>query len=201
MAKRAPIEIRSMFVSMVPPYGGRRGSVYDVAILTPSDKYVEYEFVFQHDRLSNLAIDTIKALMAGYRLTAESSVCMTDSIPARNPLAQYVGILAQQIGFRTWRVGVKKISDRLCRGVNAIRRRAGKDRRALEKAHLEAIWRYLVESGRCGWVTPAYAEYVARLGDQQRRRKKLLRIGAYYMRMRRLWSSYDKRRRTRAAER
>ena len=40
------IEIRNMFVSMVPNYGEDIGWIYDVAILTPTDGYVEYELRF-----------------------------------------------------------------------------------------------------------------------------------------------------------
>lgn len=84
-----------MFISMVPPYGGTKGATYDVAILTPADGYVEYELRFCYNRMTHVAFDTIKALLVDYRFTADSEVCMTDNVPAKNPLSMYLSILSQ----------------------------------------------------------------------------------------------------------
>jgi len=94
---------------------------------------------------------------------------------------------------------VKKISDRLCGITASLRSRVKKDKN-LEKIHIEAIWHNLLDTGKCKWITPAYAEYVKTLNSQQRRRKKLVRIGAYYIRLRRLKYEYTLRSKRRAAE-
>lgn len=199
MSKR-PIEIRNMFISMVPAYGGDSGSIYDVAILTPEDGYVEYELRFCYNRMTHVAFDTIKSLLSDYRFTRKSEVCMTDNVPDKNPLRMYISILAQQMEFTVRSASAKKISDRLCGIIHGIKKRITYDRE-LKNQHIGVIWNYLVETGKCGWITQAYDEYLAKLGSQQRRRKKLVRIGAYYMRRRRLKYQYTLRSRRRAAER
>lgn len=74
-------EIRNMFVSSVPGYGRQRCATYDVAILTPTDGYVEYELRFCYDKLTRVAYDTIKSILADYRFTEKSEICMTDNVP------------------------------------------------------------------------------------------------------------------------
>ena len=102
--------------------------------------------------------------------------------------------------FTICHASVKKISDRLCGITWGIKKRIPDDRE-LTKPHIAAIWNYLVESGKCGWVTPAYNDYIFTLNNQQRRRKKLVRIGAYYMRLKRLKYQYTCISQKRAAER
>lgn len=89
------IEIRNMFVSMVPNYGEEIGWIYDVAILTPTDGYVEYELRFCYNRMTYAAFETIKSLLVDYRFTDKSKVCMTDNVPMNNPLQMYLSILSQ----------------------------------------------------------------------------------------------------------
>ena len=93
MSKKT-IEIRNMFVSMVPNYGEDIGWIYDVAILTPTDGYVEYELRFCYNRMTYVAFETIKSLLVDYRFTGDSEVCMTDNVPMKNPLQMYLSILA-----------------------------------------------------------------------------------------------------------
>lgn len=198
MSKK-PIEIRNMFVSMIPDYGKEIGAMYDIAILTPNDQYIEYEFRFCYNRMTHVAYNTIKSLLVDYRFTNNSEVCMTDNIPHKNPLYMYLAILAQQIEFNICHASIKKISDRLCGITWGIKKRITDDRE-LTRPHIATIWNYLVESGKCGWVTPAYNDYIFTLNSQQRRRKKLVRIGAYYMRLRRLKYQYTLRSKLKALE-
>ena len=88
------------------------------------------------------------------------------------------------------RAAVKKISDRLCGIIHALRKSVKREDKNMEKTHIGAIWNHLVKTGKCPWITPAYNEYVSKLGDQQRRRKKLVRIGAYYICRKRLKYQY-----------
>ena len=199
MSKR-PIEIRNMFVSMVPGYGEDVGWIYDVAILTPSDGYVEYELRFCYNRMTHVAFQTIKSLLSDYRFTAESEVCTTDNVPEKNPLAMYLSILSQQMGFKVLSASPKKISDRLCGVIRGVKKAVAGDK-SQDRMHFGVIWKYLVESGSCKWITPAYDQYLKGLNGQRRRRKKLVRIGAYYMRLRRLKYQYTRRSRQRAAAR
>ena len=193
------IEIRNMFVSAVPGYGRQKCSTFDIAILTPSDGYVEYELRFCYDRMTRVAYDTIKSLLADYRFTEKSEICMTENVSQNNPLSMYLSVISQQMNFKICRVSVKKMSDRLCGIIGGIKSRITHDKN-LDKPHMETIWKYLVKSKGCAWITPAYAEYVATLNSQQRRRKKLVRIGAYYMRKRRLKYLYTVKSKLRAAE-
>jgi hypothetical protein len=93
MAKHC-IEIRNMFISMIPNYGEESGSIFDIGILTPEDGYIEYELRFHYNKITNTAFDTIKSLLTDYRFTNNSEVCMTDNILERNPLYMYLSILA-----------------------------------------------------------------------------------------------------------
>ena len=93
MSKKT-IEIRNMFVSMIPNYGEDIGWIYDVAILTPTDGYVEYELRFCYNKMTYVAFETIKSLLVDYRFTRNSEVCMTDNVPMKNPLQMYFSILA-----------------------------------------------------------------------------------------------------------
>lgn len=154
MSKKT-IEIRNMFVSMVPNYGEEIGWIYDVAILTPTDGYVEYELRFCYNRMTYAAFETIKSLLVDYRFTDKSKVCMTDNVPMNNPLQMYLSILSQQIGFMIHRASPKKISDRMCGIIRSIRKRVALDKDP-ERVHLGVIWKYLVESKSCKWITPAY---------------------------------------------
>lgn len=189
MAKRT-IEIRNMFVSASPNYGETFCSIYNVAILTPQDGYIEYELRFCHNRLSFAAVETIKSLLVDYRFTRESEVCMTDGVHERNPLSMYFGILAQQIGFKIFRASEKKMSARLCSLLGC----------AGGKFWLGSVWRLLVKSGKCKWITPAYDEYLRRESGDIMRRKRLVRVGAYYVRLRRLKYQYTLRSKMRRAE-
>lgn len=190
MTKRT-IEIRNMFVSASPNYGEDSCCIYNVAILTPSDGYIEYELRFCHNRMTFDAIETIKSLLVDYRFTRESEACLTDSVPEKNPLRMYLGILAQQIGFKVLVVSEKKIQNRLCGLLGC-----GSD----DEQWLGAVWRRLLKSGRCRWITPAYDEHLRRERGDVRRRMRLVRVGAYYVRLRRLKYQYTLRSRQRAAE-
>lgn len=159
------IEIRNMFVSMVPNYGEEVGWIYDVAILTPTDGYVEYELRFCYNRMTYVAFETIKSLLVDYRFTGNSEVCMTDNVPMKNPLQMYLSILAQQIGFKIHRASPKKISDRMCGIIRGIKKRVAADKDP-ERLHLGVIWKYLVESKSCKWITPAYDRHLQTLNSQ-----------------------------------
>lgn len=191
-------EIRNMFISLVPEYGKDKGMLYDIAMLSPGDGYVEYEIGIRYDRMTNVAYDTIMSMLSDYRLTPDSEVCMTDNVGRRNPLSMYVQALAQQIGFAVNRVPVEKITARLCGRIRPLRESAPGPN-AAQGLRIDAIWRHLVGSGQCGWITPAYDQYLQTLNPHQRRRKKLVRIGAYYVRRRRLMYQYTKRSKARAA--
>ena len=195
---KQPIEIRNMFVSTVPTYGNDKNTIYDVGILTPDDRYVEYEFKFNVDRITEYSVKTIKSVFSDYRFTDKSSVCMTDNVSDRNPLYVYCQILAQQIGFHIKRTPAKKISDRMCHLIRGMKTRLREDK-DLEKSHLYALWNYLVEKEKCGWITLKYDAYLSTLNASQRKRKKLVRIGVYYMRKRRLSYQYSQRSIFRAA--
>lgn len=110
----------------------------------------------------------------------------------------YLSVISQQMNFKVCRVSIKKMSDRLCGIINSVKSRVAYDKK-LDKPHIETIWRYLVKSKSCPWITQDYAEYVATLNSQQRRRKKLVRIGAYYIRRRRLKYQYTLRSKLRAS--
>jgi len=47
----------------------------------------------------------------------------------------------------------------MCGIISGVRKRVIGDKDP-ERLHLGVIWKYLVESKSCKWITPAYDEYI-----------------------------------------
>ena len=63
------------------------------------------------------------------------------------------------------RASPKKISDRMCGIIRGIKKRVAADKDP-ERLHLGVIWKYLVESKSCKWITPAYDRHLQTLNSQ-----------------------------------
>ena len=115
--------------------------------------------------------------------------------------------LAQQFKIRQHTFGTDRMIRRLCHiHANFINRRNKKTgqyimKRQGKKYFLNQVWRKVVKTGLCPWITKAYDEHLTARGYREIiHRKKLVRLGMYYILESNVKCGYDRKKKNVLAE-
>lgn len=109
--------------------------------------------------------------------------------------------LAQQFKIRQHTFGTDKMIRRLCHihanFINSRNKKTGQYvmKRQGKKYFLNQVWRKVVKTGLCPWITKAYDEHLTARGYREIiHRKKLVRLGMYYILESNVKCGYDTKR-------
>lgn len=184
------IPIKCLFISKYVKTRSKNPCQYDIAIITPDDKYIEYELVVRQQLLTPFVASRIKQLFSEYRIGYDTSVCITDTILESDPIYVYLTCLGQQIGFDVHTAGVEKILQR----IQSYRYYIFKFKPGMKarRCDLQKIWRKMVETKLCPWITDRYNERLMKMSDIKIYKKQIIRLGGYYMLIKRHMLERDK---------
>ena len=183
-------EAKSLFVSkhIKQRHKGKRPSQYDIAVMAPGDKYVEYDVMVIPGGITVDVANRLGQLFGAWRITGRTLVCVSEDVRDDDPVKVYLQILGRHLGFSVYRVRLSVVVNRILskypgllpppRTLPNRKHREYKDHRKL----IQRVWRGFVKAGICPWITEDYDRNMRRdLTQYKAYKKQLLRISAFYM--------------------
>lgn len=176
-----------------------RSTRIDVAILTEDNRYAEYELGTRKLEMTPGVQATYHSLMADWQLTPRSKVYFHENIKKNEPVRMLFKAMSQQFKIMQRTVTTDGMIRRLCHihanFINRKSRRQGKYimKREGNRLYLQKVWRKVVKTSLCPWITKEYDAYLDSRGYMEiKRRKQLLRLGMYYISETNIKSAYDR---------
>lgn len=112
LAQRIPI--RCLVISKYKQVDkNKRPTQYDIAIITPDSKYVEYEISIRHEYLAPCVMEKLRSLFVEYRFDSNTHVCFIGDIAETEPIYMYIQCLSLYIGFSTRCTTLEKVLTRI----------------------------------------------------------------------------------------
>lgn len=175
MLKKVRHEIKFMFI-LRSPTGSE--CVTNVAILTTTGAYLEYEMTFRKNAITPYSIVQLEGLFSDFVLTASSAVLISENYGESEPLQLYLDIVHHHLRFNMRHVQLDTIVSRICGHHVSIF--PGKKTSQITVRYHNAVWKYLIEKKRCPWITQQYEDHLHSMSKYRAREKRLLRLGMYY---------------------
>ena len=139
------------------------------------------------------------SLLSDWQVTGATKIYFHENVGPKEPVRMLFKTLAQQFKIRQQTFGTDRMIRRLCHiHANFINRRDKKTGQYVVKRHgkkyfLNQVWRKVVKTGLCPWITKAYDEHLASRGYREIiHRKKLVRLGMYYILESNVKCGYDR---------
>lgn len=175
MVKKTRYEIKFMFI-LRSPTGSE--CVTNVAILTTTGSYLEYEMTFRKNAITPCSILQLEGLFNDFVLTERSAVIISENYGDAEPLKLYLDIVHHHLRFNMRHVQLDVVVSRICGHHVSIF--PGKKTSLITVRYHTTVWKYLVAKKRCPWITQQYEDYLSTMSKYRAREKRLLRLGMYY---------------------
>lgn len=143
----------------------------DLAILTDSNKYIEYTIEFRQKHMTMYVARRIRSLFDSY-LIDKSTDIVVNKLDESHPLYQYFMFLKQHIGFHLLEADKNKMTDRL----HYYYTRNNKRRHSFM-----STWEKTIELGICPWITQEIEYKIQNKGPTIADRIRMLRLGLFYV--------------------
>lgn len=175
MMKKMRHEIKFMFI-LRSPTGSE--CVTNVAILTTTGSYLEYEMTFRKNAITPCSIIQLEGLFDDFILTSNSFVLISENYGESEPLQLYLDIVHHHLRFKMRHVQLDTIISRICGHHVSIF--PGKKTSQITIRYHNTVWNYLIEKKRCPWITQQYEDQLKAVSKYRAREKRILRLGMYY---------------------
>ena len=143
----------------------------DLAILTDSNKYIEYTVEFRQKHLTMYVAKRIRSMFDSYLIDKYTDI-VVNKLDETHPLYLYFMLLKQHIGFQLMEVDKNKITDRLHYYYT----------RNYKKRHsFMSTWKATIEKGVCPWITQEIEYKIQNKGPTIADRIRMLRLGLFYI--------------------
>ena len=144
----------------------------DLAILTDSNQYIEYEIDFRSNKLSKWTLRRIRSIFEPYYLDIRSDVMVNKLLDENQAFYQYLMILKQHIGFKLQHVDLKRVLNRIFYFFEKFK---------AKKPQFAIVWRRIIDSRRCSWITQQIEYQIQNKGPTDADRIRTVRITMFYM--------------------
>ena len=177
------IHIKHIFISHLNT-SNKSKSIYSISMLTDKLKYAEYEIGILQTCLTKCLTKRIMQLMQPFAIDKNTTVVFHESVEEFSPFHLYFIILHQHIPF-TLQHGLTTAD--LLRRICAFHHTYAKNKKSsnITEMQFNKIWKKLVQHSPCSWIDSKIDKQLNQHGKDVERRKRLARVGAYYMVIRR----------------
>ncbi len=144
----------------------------DLSILTDNNQYVEYTLDFKHPHLTKWVAKRIRSLFEPYLIDSKTDIMVSPSMNDTHPLYLYFMILRQHIGFRLSAVDIDKMVGRIHYFYT---------RKSADKSKFNAVWKRVIESKQCPWITQSVDYQLQNKGRNIAKRIMVSRLTMFYI--------------------
>lgn len=150
----------------------KKSGTIDIAILTDANQYIEYTLDFRLLCLTKYVSRRVRSLFEPYLIDKATDIMVSPMLDEDHPLYQYFMMLRQHIGFKLSTVDVD-------RAVNRIHYYY--TRKTATKSKFNSVWKKVIESGQCPWITKEIDYALMNKGKSTAYRIKVSRMTMFYI--------------------
>lgn len=175
--------------------------VYDIGMLTSDGRYIEYTVKMQIPHMSLYMERRISDMFVQFSMDRTTNVVFSEHVKEHSPLFIYFEVLQRQLKFNMSHATLDKMFARFWKKFTRVLKTKS-DKAAYRKAVREGrrpptvkfrystrnllnVWNEIVRRGGCSWISVDAEQTIGLLNAARHNRRKLVRVGVYYMMMKR----------------